>query len=46
MSRCSPMDLGATIYQALGVDFQGELHDRFKRPIRLNTGTPINAIYG
>jgi Protein of unknown function (DUF1501) len=42
----SPMDLGATIYQALGVDYQVEVRDRLNRPIRLNTGTPIDPIYG
>jgi hypothetical protein len=42
----SPMDLGATIYQALGVDYTVEVHDQLKRPVKLNTGTPIDAIYG
>jgi hypothetical protein len=45
-NRYSPMDLGATIYQALGVDYHDEVHDRFNRPIKLNTGTPIDLIYG
>jgi uncharacterized protein (DUF1501 family) len=42
----SPMDLGATIYQALGVDHDVELHDQLKRPVKLNRGVPIAAIYG
>jgi hypothetical protein len=42
----SPMDLGATIYQALGVDFEAEVKDQLGRPVRLNTGRPIEAIYG
>ncbi len=41
----SPMDLGATIYQAIGVDFEAEVRDRQGRPVRLNTGSPIEAIY-
>jgi Protein of unknown function (DUF1501) len=41
----SPMDLAATIYQAIGVDFDAEIHDRQGRPVRLNTGSPIDAIY-
>lgn len=42
----SPMDLGATIYRALGVDHDIELHDQLRRPVKLNTGKPIDAIYG
>jgi uncharacterized protein (DUF1501 family) len=45
-NRYTPMDLGATIYQALGVEYHAEVHDRFNRPIKLNTGTPIDLIYG
>jgi Protein of unknown function (DUF1501) len=42
----SPMDLGATIYQALGVDYDVEVPDQLKRPVKLNTGRAIEAIYG
>ncbi len=42
----APMDLGATIYQALGVNYDVEIPDQLKRPVKLNTGTPIEAIYG
>lgn len=42
----SPMDLGATIYQALGVDCDVEVPDQLKRPVKLNTGKAIEAIYG
>jgi uncharacterized protein (DUF1501 family) len=42
----SPMDLGATIYSALGVDYGAEVRDQLRRPVALNTGTPITAIYG
>jgi hypothetical protein len=41
----SPMDLGATIYQAVGVDYEAEVKDQLGRPVRLNTGRPIEAIY-
>lgn len=41
----SPMDLGATIYQALGVDHDVEVKDQLKRPVKLNTGKVIEAIY-
>src|SRR5262245_16524113 len=42
----SPMDLGATIYSALGVDYGAEVRDQLRRPVALNTGKPIAAIYG
>lgn len=42
----SPMDLGATIYAALGVDYGAEVRDQLRRPVALNTGKPIAAIYG
>jgi hypothetical protein len=42
----SSMDLGATIYHALGVDYAAEVRDQLKRPVVLSTGTPISAIYG
>jgi len=42
----SPMDLGATIYRTLGVDYEMEVRDQLNRPVKLNLGTPIDAIYG
>jgi hypothetical protein len=42
----APMDLGATIYAALGVDHEAEVRDQLGRPVRLNTGNVIEAIYG
>jgi Protein of unknown function (DUF1501) len=41
----SPMDLGATIYQALGVDHAVDVRDQLRRPVKLNTGQLIEAIY-
>jgi hypothetical protein len=38
-------DLGATIYQALGVDPDTEVGDRLNRPIRLIRGEPIAPLY-
>jgi uncharacterized protein (DUF1501 family) len=43
--RYSPMDLGATIYRALGVDHETEIRDQLQRPVRLNTGVSIDALY-
>jgi Protein of unknown function (DUF1501) len=40
----SPMDLGATIYSALGVDYGTDVRDQLRRPVALNTGKPISAI--
>ena len=42
----SPMDLAATVYAALGVDPDIEIHDALRRPVKLNLGKPIEAIYG
>ena len=41
----SPADLGATVYQALGVEQTTEIHDLLGRPLRLNTGQPIAAVF-
>ncbi len=41
----SPDDLGATLYHALGVDPESEVRDRQDRPVRLNTGRIIQALY-
>jgi hypothetical protein len=41
----SPDDVGATVYHALGVDLASELRDRQDRPVRLNTGRVIEALY-
>jgi hypothetical protein len=40
-----PEDLGATIYHALGVDSAAEVRDTFGRPLRLNSGEPIAALF-
>jgi hypothetical protein len=41
----SPADLGATVYQALGVDPATEVRDQLNRPVRLNQGTPMQALF-
>ncbi len=41
----SPDDLGATIYAALGLPPEAEVHDRLNRPVRLNRGERIAALY-
>ena len=40
-----PEDLGATIYHVLGVDTSAELRDSLGRPMRLNNGEPIDALF-
>lgn len=42
----TPADLAATVYRALGVDPEAEVHDILGRPIRLVTGQPIHALFG
>lgn len=41
----SPADMGATVYGALGVDRETEVHDQLGRPLRLNAGQPISPLY-
>ena len=38
-------DLGATVYEALGVPLDAQLHDQFGRPMQLNHGTPMLPLY-
>ena len=40
-----PSDLGATIYQALGVDPQSTVTDVLDRPLQLNHGEPITPLF-
>ena len=42
----SPEDIGATVYTVLGIDPASEMRDRFDRPIRLNSGNPIEPLFG
>jgi len=41
----SPDDVGATLYHALGVNGDAEVQDRQGRPVRLNGGEVIQALY-
>src|SRR4029077_16081497 len=41
----APDDVGATIYHALGVDSEAEVRDLQGRPVRLNGGEVIQALY-
>ncbi|MFN3648280.1 MAG: DUF1501 domain-containing protein [Armatimonadota bacterium] len=41
----TPDDLGATVYQALGIDPAAEFLDREGRPQRLNTGQVMEPLY-
>jgi uncharacterized protein (DUF1501 family) len=41
----SPDDIGATIYSALGIDPHSSVRDRLGRPVHLNTGSVIEALY-
>ncbi len=42
----SPDDIGATIYTALGFEPHSVVHDRIGRPVHLNEGKVIEALYG
>lgn len=41
----SPDDVGATVYQLLGVPLDAEVHDRLGRPVRLNHGNVIEPLF-
>jgi hypothetical protein len=41
----APEDLLATVYHALGVDPEAELHDREGRPVRACAGRPVTALF-
>lgn len=38
-------DLGATVYQALGIERDSEIRDRLGRPMALNRGEPIAELF-
>lgn len=41
----SPDDLGATIYHVLGIDPGAEVRDRQARPVHLNRGSVMQALF-
>ena len=41
----TPYDVGATIYQALGINPESELRDPQNRPARVCTGTPMGVLF-
>ena len=41
----SPDDVGATVYHVLGIDPATEVRDRLDRPVTLNRGEPIGALF-
>ncbi len=41
----TPDDVGATVYQVLGIDPAMEVRDRLGRPVQLNRGQPIQALF-
>jgi hypothetical protein len=41
----TPYDVGATIYQVLGVDPETEIRDALGRPSRLNAGSPMDVLF-
>jgi uncharacterized protein (DUF1501 family) len=45
MNPFSPADLGATVYTALGVNPKTEVIDRQGRPLQLNSGKVMQALY-
>ena len=44
-SPFTPDDVGATVYHQLGVDHTAEVKDRTSRPVQLNRGTVMQALF-
>jgi hypothetical protein len=44
-SPFTPFDVGATVYEALGVDADAEIRDSVGRPMKLTTGTPMHTLF-
>lgn len=42
----SPEDMLATVYHALGMDHEAEMHDQLGRPHRLVDGRPLTELFG
>jgi hypothetical protein len=40
-----PNDIGATIYDALGIDPRGMIPDQLGRPMHLNQGQVMSVLY-
>lgn len=41
----SPNDIGATVYNVLGINPEAIVRDRLNRPVTLNSGAPIDALF-
>ena len=41
----SPNDVGATVYSVLGIDPHAEVRDRLDRPVQLNRGDVMQALF-
>lgn len=41
----TPFDVGATVYKVLGVDTETEIRDAFQRPMRINSGRPMDVLF-
>lgn len=41
----TPADMCATVYQAMGIDPEQEIHDPDGRPLRLTLGRPVSELY-
>ena len=41
---CSPADIHATVFKAMGIDHNAELHDQLDRPYRICEGEPLPIV--
>ena len=42
---CFPADIGATVFQAMGIDPRGEVRDLQDRPVYFNDGQVIEKLF-
>ncbi len=41
----TPSDIGATVYNSLGINPDSDIHDRLGRPVRLNQGKVMDVLF-
>ena len=42
---CTPADVHATVYQAMGIDHHTELYDQLDRPFQICDGQPLPLLW-
>ena len=45
LGQARPEDLAATMFEALGIDPETEIHDKLNRPHAISRGKPIREVF-